>query len=72
MRRYIDNYVRNCDPCQRRKTPQKQRAPLGEVDTTKHPFEITSSDITCPYPLTPRKIKYLLKFMDTFTRYVEA
>jgi hypothetical protein len=29
-------------------------------------------DITGPYPITPRKNKYLLLFMDTFTRYVEV
>jgi hypothetical protein len=29
-------------------------------------------DITGPYPATPRKNKYLLKFIDHFTKYVEA
>jgi hypothetical protein len=29
-------------------------------------------DITGLYPLTPKKNKYLLRFMDKFTRYVEA
>jgi transposase InsO family protein len=29
-------------------------------------------DITGPYMLTPRKNKYLLTFIDHFTRYVEA
>jgi hypothetical protein len=72
MRKSIVIYVRNCDPCQRRKSPRKQIVPLGEVDTPKRPFEITSMDITGPYPITPRKNKYLLSVMDTFTRYVEV
>ena len=29
-------------------------------------------DITGPYPLTPRRNKYLLTFVDHFSKYVEA
>ena len=42
------------------------------VETPTFPFEITSMDITGPYLLTPRKNKYLLTFVDHFTRYVEV
>ena len=35
------------------------------------PFEVNSIDVTGPYPLTPKKNKYLT-FVDHFTRYVEA
>jgi hypothetical protein len=72
MRKSIENYINNCDPCQRRKSPRKQIAPLGEVDAPKRPFEITSMDITGPYPISHRKNKYLLTIMDKFTRYVEV
>jgi len=41
-----------------------------EMPTT--PFEVTSMDITGPYPVTPRGNKYLLTFNDHFTKYVEA
>ena len=47
-------------------------APLGDVDQPSAPFEVTSMDITGPYVLTPRKNKYLLTFIDHFTKYVEA
>ena len=36
------------------------------------PFEVTSMDITGPYPVTRRGNKYLLTFIDHFTKYVEA
>jgi hypothetical protein len=36
------------------------------------PLKVTSMDITGPYPLTERRNKYLLTFIDHFTRYVEA
>jgi len=29
-------------------------------------------DITGPYPLTPWKNRYLLMFIDNFTKYMEA
>jgi len=47
-------------------------APLGDVEEPKIPFEVTSMDITGPYPTTPRGNKYLLTFIDHLTKYVEA
>jgi transposase InsO family protein len=72
MRKSIEDYIRNSDPCQRRKSLRKQIAPLGEVDMPTYPFEITALDITGSYPLTLRKNRFLLTFVDHFTRYVEA
>jgi len=39
---------------------------------TVTPFHITSMDIMGPYPLTPRRNKYILTFIDHFTKFVEA
>jgi hypothetical protein len=47
-------------------------APLGDVEEPKFSFEITSMDITGPYPTTPRGNMYLLTFIDHLTKYVEA
>jgi len=68
----MEEYVWKCDPCQRRKENHEFTAPLGEVEEPKFPFEITSMDITGPHVNTPRKNKYLVTFIDNFTRYVEA
>ena len=46
-------------------------APLSDVEELKIHFEVTSMDITCPYPTTPRGNKYLT-FVDHLTKYVEA
>jgi len=51
---------------------RKFTALLGEIGNPVDPFQIISMDITGPYPLTPRKNKYLLTFIDNFTKYVEA
>jgi transposase InsO family protein len=36
------------------------------------PFQITSMDIIGPYPLTPRRNKYIITFIDHITKFVEA
>jgi len=72
MRQSIEHHVRSCDPCQRRKEDKEFVAPLGKTEEPSAPFEVTSMDITGPYPRTPRGNKYLLTFIDNFTKYVEA
>jgi hypothetical protein len=72
MRRSIEDYVKKCDSCQRRKGDREFIAPLGKVEEPTTPFQVTSLDVTGPYPLTPRKNRYLLTFIDHFTKYVEA
>ena len=72
MRKSIENYVKKCDSCQKRKSARKFIAPLGEVEEPTYAFEVVSIDITGPYPTTPRKNKYLLTFIDHFTKYTEA
>ena len=72
MRETIVQYIRRCDLCQRRKENREMIAPLGDVEEPKIPFEVTSMDITGPYPKTPRGNKYLLTFIDHLTKYVEA
>jgi hypothetical protein len=72
MRRSVEYYIQKCDPCQKRKKDRKFRAPLEEEEITTTPFDVTSMDITGPYSVTPRGNKYLLTFIDHFTKYVEA
>jgi len=72
MRETIQQYIRRCDPCQRRKENREMIAPLGDVEEPKIPFEVTSMDVTGPYPTTMRGNKYLLTFIDHLTKYAEA
>jgi len=72
MRRTIEGYVQKCDSCQRRKEDRQFTAPLGSPEVPERPFQITSMDITGPYPLMPRRNKYLLTFVDHFSKYAEA
>ena len=69
MRRSVEEYIQKCDPCQKQKEGREFRAPLLEVEMPTTPFEVTSMGITGPYPVTPRGNKYLLTFIDHFTKY---
>jgi len=72
MRRSIVYYIRKCDQCQRRKEEREYIAPLGDVEQLTVPFQIIAMDVTVACMLTPCKNKYLLTFIDHFTRYAEA
>ena len=72
MRKSVQEYVQNCGSCQRRKDDRDFTAPLGEVEEPTAPFCVTSLDVTGPYPRTPRGKKYLLTFIDHFSKFVEA
>jgi len=71
MRETIEQNIKMCDPCQRRKENREMIATLGEVEEPKILFEVTSMDITGPYPTTSRGNKYLLTFIDHLTKYAE-
>jgi hypothetical protein len=47
-------------------------APLVDLEEPKSPFEVTSIDITGPYPTTLRGNKYFLAFTNQLTKYAEA
>jgi len=72
MRRSIVDYIRQCDQCQGRKEDREYIATFGDVEQPTAPFQITAMDVTGPYRLTSRKNKYLLTFIDHFTRYAEV
>jgi len=71
MRKSVENYVKKCDSCQRHKSRRKFIAPFGDVEEPAYLFQITSVDVTGLYPVTSRKNKYLLTFIDHFTNYAE-
>lgn len=68
----VEKWIKQCDQCQKRNSPQPQmQAPLGTIQATR-PFERISWDIMGPLPITPRGNKYILVVTDVFTKWVEA
>jgi hypothetical protein len=72
LNRDVEDYVKRCDSCARFKAGRNPIAPLGELPETTAPFQMTSIDICGPYKETLRKNRYLLTFIDHFSRYPEA
>ena len=69
MYKDIDNWIRSCYSCARRKTPKhKVIAPLMTM-TVPDPFERLSVDILGPLPITSSGNKYVLCFTDHCTRW---
>ena len=72
VRKAIYVYVIKSYLCQRRKGTREFIAALGEVQETKAPIQLTAMDFTGPYMTKPRGNKFLLTFIDRFSKYVEA
>ena len=72
LRKVIEDYVRKCDLRQKRKGTREFIAPLGEVQEPTAPFQVRALDVTGPYKTTPRGNKYLLTFIDHFSKFTVA
>jgi hypothetical protein len=72
MRRTIEEFISGCDACQRGKGDRELTAPLGSLRGPQAPFEMVSMDLSGPYPVTPMKNRYLLTFVDHFSKYAEV
>jgi hypothetical protein len=72
VHREIEDYILSCDACARVKSGRTQVAPMGSLPEANEPGEIASIDITGPYAMTPRGNKYLLTYVDHFTKWAEA
>jgi transposase InsO family protein len=72
MNRDVEKYVRQCESCSKLKVGKNPTAPLGELPETSYLFELTSLDICGPYLETKRGNRYLLTFIDHFSRNPEV
>lgn len=73
MIKHIVNWIKSCDKCCERKAHQpKIKAPLQRIPIAEFPFEKVSFDIVGPLPITLKGNKYMVTFIDYFTRFVEA
>ncbi|KII68404.1 Retrovirus-related Pol polyprotein from transposon 17.6 [Thelohanellus kitauei] len=68
----VERVVRNCDSCCRFKPlKMRHRAELRPIDCTA-PLESWHSDFIGPLPLTENGNRYILIFVDPFSKWVEA
>lgn len=68
----VNQWVRECQECQRKNSPQP--LPQAELETIKatYPFQKLSWDTTGPLPITDSGHKYILVVTDIFSKWVEA
>jgi hypothetical protein len=72
MSKDVENLVQKSTSCATTKGGRTPVAPLGELPETTGPMELASLDLCGPYPVTQKGHRYLLTYIDHFTRYPEA
>ena len=71
MRETIEQYIRRCAPCQRRKEPGNY-CPTWRRRGAQNSLPCYFDGYNGPYATMPRGNKYLLTFVDHLSKYVEA
>ncbi|PAA54887.1 hypothetical protein BOX15_Mlig023015g10 [Macrostomum lignano] len=73
MREDVRDWVRSCLVCQRRKgAPKRARAELVRQPLPAKPWAVMQLDIKGPLPVTESGKRYIICFVDTFSKWVEA
>ena len=73
MKQEIEDYIRQCDVCQKNKiTQRKSKLPLQITDTPDSVWQKCSMDIVGPLTQTCEGNKYLLTFQDELSKYTLA
>ena len=68
----VEDWVKRCQPCAARKAPpSKVKAPLQNIPV-EGPFHRVGMDILGPLPRTSSGKRYIIVFMDYFTKYPEC
>ena len=69
----VDNYVRSCKACARRKSKGSQAAvPIQSYEGPTTPWARTHMDLTGPVTTSTKGNKYILVVKDALTRFVET
>jgi hypothetical protein len=72
MSKDVEKFIQKCTSSAKMKGGSTPLAPLGELPETTEPMQMAPIDICEPDPLSKGKYRYLLTFIDHFTRYPEA
>ena len=68
MKQDVFEYVHGCLDCLRRKGRQVPKGPRAKLPKGK-PFQVVASDIYGPLPLTSKGNRFILVFIDHFTKW---
>jgi hypothetical protein len=68
----VREYVKAWEACAKRKTGNREIAPLGDSLEANEFLDVVSLDVVGPLPITENGNRYLLMCIDNFTRFCEA
>lgn len=70
----IEQYIRTCEKCNKKRATNSEKAPVPMQLTTKviRPFQTVAMDIVGKLPKTHSGNQYILTFQDHFSKYPEA
>ena len=71
MYKDMEDWIKRCQFCQRRKTPRRSAPTQPNLRTTR-PFECIGIDVLGPLPTSSTGFRYVIVFVDHFTGWVEA
>ncbi len=72
MRKFVEDYIITCGPCQRNKSPNKLPAGKMGVKPITSPWHTLYIDLLGPYtPSTSNRYSYTFVIVDGFTKYVQ-
>ena len=73
MAKYVEDYIRKCEVCQKNKfTGPYVKAPFQETDTQYQPWDKVYLDIVGPLPMTDEGYKCILTCQDNISKYLLA
>ncbi len=69
----VETFCKTCEGCATKRDPiPKTRMPLHPIPAPTCPFQLLSIDILGPFPITEEGNRYILLFVDLFSKWVEA
>ena len=71
MYKEMEEWIKTCEYCQRRKG-RRQPAALQPNLITTRPWQCVGIDVLGPLPMTKNRYRYIIVFVDHFTKWVEA
>ncbi|KHJ89406.1 integrase core domain protein [Oesophagostomum dentatum] len=74
MQKDVNDYVTSCKVCQIRKDPEAYRVsePLHRFEIPTRPWQRVHSDVIGPLPLTLQGNKFIIVFVDAFSKFIIA
>jgi hypothetical protein len=72
LRTQVRDIIQKCDTCQKYQGKKNYQAPLQPIPPPTHIFQRWGVDVIGPLPVTPKRNRYILVFVEHLTKWPEA